>query len=199
MENLSGLTKDKKIRFLKEMTDVVYDSRFAQVNPNIELYEVYRDIKQDDDLRWDITVMSAKMIGKEFVRTKGNRNNKGFRELYTVIEGEAIFLIQKAKDGQVDDVFAVNAHASDWVIIPPDYEVVTINPSPEKKLTTGNWVSNKTENIYEDIEKFKGACYFYTTDGWIKNENYRQVPELRFEKPLKNSPENLDFLRTGTN
>jgi len=40
----------------------------------------------------------------------------------------------------------------------------------------------------------QGACYFYTKSGWIKNKNYKFVPKIRFEKPLKEKPKNLDFL-----
>jgi len=177
------------------MANVVYDKDFAQKNPDLELYRVSREVDRDGDLRWDITVIPPNMLGIEFTRTKGNKNDHGFGELYTTLEGEAIFLMQQAEDGVVEDVFAVQAAPDDWVIVPPDYEIVTINSSTEKTLKTGNWVSEKTTNIYEDIEKFKGACYFYTTDGWIKNTNYQNVPELRFEKPLKNRPENLDFLK----
>lgn len=185
-------------RLLKEMDKVVYDRDFAQKNPDLELYYVSREIEKDEDLRWDITIIPPKMLGEEFVRTKGNRNDHGFGELYTVLEGEAIFLMQKAKEGIVEDVYAIRTGPGEWVNILPDYEIVTINPSVEKTLKTGNWVSEKTKNIYEDIEKFGGACYFYTTGGWIKNGNYKNVPNLRFEEPLKCSPRNLDFLREGT-
>jgi glucose-6-phosphate isomerase len=180
------------------MTRVVYDKDFAQKNPELEIYRVQREVEKDRDLRWDITTMPPRMLGKEFVKTKGNRNNQGFQELYTVLEGEAIFLMQRAKNGLVEDVMAIQATPADWIIVPPNYEIVTINPSFKKILKTGNWVSNKTENIYDDIEKFKGACYFYILSGWIKNEHYVKVPALRFEKPLKKKPENLDFLRTGS-
>ena len=148
-------------------------------------------------MRWDITIIPPQMLGEEFVRTKGNRNSHGFQELYTVLEGQAIFLMQKTKHQSVKDVFAIKAKASEWVIVPPDYAIITINPSPNETLETGNWVSDKTENIYEDIEKGQGACYFYTKSGWIKNENYQQIKELRFEQPMENEPENLDFLRFG--
>jgi len=185
-------------RRLKEMTDIVYDKDFAEKNLELELYQVCREIKKDKNLHWDVTTIPPKMIGIEFVKTKGNRNNHGFQELYTVIRGEAIFLMQKTKNGLVEDVFAIKAMPTNWIIVPPDYEIVTINPSDKKILEIGNWVSRKTKNIYEDIEKFKGACYFYTSDGWIKNKNYQKITKLRFEKPLKNEPKNLDFLRTGT-
>jgi len=189
-------TRDKKakIRFLKEMEDVIYDREWFKDAKNLELYYVYRAIKREGDLRYDITEIPAKMLGKEFVKTKGNRNSKGYQELYTVLEGEAILLMQKNKEDIVEDVIAVKAKGGDWIIVPPDYTVITINPS-QKLLKTGNWVSEKTENLYEDIEKMKGACYFYTESGWTKNKNYKTIPELRFEKPLKSRPKNLDFLK----
>jgi glucose-6-phosphate isomerase len=199
MEDIRELTKSKKpaVRLLKEMGGVIYDKDFAQKNSALKLYCVFRNIKKYKDLHWDITVIFPKMLGKEFVKTKGNKNEHGFRELYTVLEGEAIFLMQKAENGTVEDVFAVKSAIGDWIIVPPNYEIITINSSNEKTLKIGNWVSEKTKNIYKDIEKFGGACYFYTVDGWIKNKKYKNIPELRFEKPLKNMPEDMDFLRKG--
>jgi oxalate decarboxylase/phosphoglucose isomerase-like protein (cupin superfamily) len=41
----------------------------------------------------------------------------------------------------------------------------------------------------------KGGCYYYTKSGWVKNKNYEKTPELRFEKPLKSIPKNIDFLK----
>lgn len=181
-------------RKLKEISNVVYDKAFAKQNPELEIYSVSRGVEKNNDLRWDITIMPPRMLGKEFTKTKGNRNDQGFQELYTVIEGEAIFLMQKTEKELVKDVFAIKASSDNWIIVPPNYEIITINSSAEKTLKTGNWVSEKTQNIYEDIEKFQGACYFYTSDGWIKNKNYQLIPALRFEQPLKTKPENLTFL-----
>ncbi|MBZ9569671.1 glucose-6-phosphate isomerase [Patescibacteria group bacterium] len=188
--------KKPQIRFLDEMKDVLYDKGWAKTAPNLELYYMYRGIKKKGDLRYDITVIPARMLGKEFVRTKGNRNSEGYQELYTVLEGEAIFLMQKAQGEIVEDVIATKAKPGDWVIVPPDYAVITINSS-KKVLKTGNWVSEKTKNIYENIEKMKGTCYFFTQSGWTKNKNYAKVPKLRFGKPLKSMPKNLDFLKGG--
>lgn len=193
--------KDKKphIRFLREMDKVLFDKKFAKKNPKAELYQVYRRIKKKKDLRYDITIMPPKMLGNEFVRTKGNRNSKGFQELYTVLQGKAIFLMQRTKGGIVEDVVAIRTKEREWVIVPPDYSVIMINPLNSEVLKTGNWVSEKTENIYKELEKMEGACYFYTKSGWIKNDNYKNVPPLRFEQPLKKRPKDLDFLSKGAN
>jgi len=185
------------------MEKVVFDKNFAKKFPDLELYYMYRGVKKEDGVRYDITVIPAQILGKEFTRTKGNRNSNDFPELYTVLEGKAIFLMQKAKPsfaeasegkGEIEDVFVVKAKRGEFVIVPPKYAVITINPSKET-LKLGNWVSEKNENIYEELEKMGGACYFYTQSGWIKNKNYKKIPPLRFKKPLKEKPENLDFLK----
>ncbi len=191
------MDKKPSVRQLKEMQKVLYDKDFARKNGSLELYEVHRNLKKDGDLRYDVTVIKPLMLGQEFVRTKGNCNSMGFQELYTVLEGEAIFFLQKFQEKKVEKAVALKAKAGQWVIVPPYYWVVTINPSSETTLETGNWVSNNTENMYKALEKTGGQCYYYTLQGWVKNNNYEIVPELRFEAPLEKRPESLDFLRTG--
>jgi len=184
-------------RLLKEMKGVVYDQKWLKTaDPNLELYYVYRGVKKQGELRYDVTEMPSQMLGKEFVRTKGNRNSDGYPELYTVLEGQAILLMQnnKEKSELVEDVFAIEMKKGNWIIISPDYSIVAINPG-SRTLKTGNWVSEKNQNIYQEIEKMNGACYFYTQAGWVRNENYQEIPELRFEKPLKKRPKSLEFLK----
>ena len=178
------------------MRSVLYDREWAKSAPNLELYYMYRGVKKKGDLRYDITVIPPKTLGKEFTRTKGNRNWKKFPELYTVLKGRAIFLFQKTEKTSniIEDIVAVETKEGGWVIIPPFYAVITINPS-RKELKIGNWVSEKNKNIYKELERMKGAGYFYTKKGWIKNKNYKKVPNMRFEKPLKKIPVHLDFLK----
>ncbi len=172
------------------MKSVLYDQKWAKTAPNFELYYMHRGLKKKGELRYDITIIPPRMLGKEFVRTKGNRNSKKFQELYIVLEGEAIFLMQKAKGKAVEDIIAVKAKKRECVIFPPRYAAITINPL-KKELKIGNWVSEKNKNIYKELEKMKGAGYFYTKTGWIKNKNYKKIPKLRFEKPLKTMPMNF--------
>lgn len=189
--------KTPDIRYLNDMKDVIYDKEWLKTAPNLELYYMYRGLKKKGELRYDITIIPAQMLGKEFVRTKGNRNSKDFPELYNVLEGEAIFLMQKTnkKDIKViEDVVAIKAKSKDSVIISAEYAIIMINPS-DQILKTANWVSEKNENIYEELKAMQGACYFYTIDGWVKNKNYKKVPELRFEEPKKSMPKNLEFLK----
>ena len=190
--------KKPDIRRLYEIKNLLYDQKWAKTARNIELYYMYRGVKKKKGLRYDITVIPPKTLGKEFVKTKGNRNSDNFPELYFVLKGEALMLMQKTRGKAVENVIAIKLKRGEAIIEPADYDVVTIN-STNKELKTANWVSEKNINSYDNMEKMKGMCYFYTKSGWVKNKNYElrsknKIPKLRFGKPLKDIPKNLDFL-----
>ena len=102
--------------------------------------------------------------------------------------------MQKAKGKIIENIVAIEAKRGEYVIFPPKYAAIIINPL-KKELKIANWVSVKNKNIYEELEKMKGAGYYCTKSGWIKNKNYAKVPQLRFEKPLKSLPSDLSFLK----
>ena len=194
-------SKKPDIRFLKDMKEVLYNQKWAKKAPNFELYYMYRGLKRKNDLRYDITVIPARLVGQEFAKTKGHEHFNNYGELYIVLRGQAIYLMQKyasknnsRSQGQIKDVYAVKAKKGDVVIVPPKYGHITINPSKKKTLEMANWLDERSGHIYDDIAKKQGACYYYTKNGWIKNKKYARVPKLRFEKPLKRMPKNLDFL-----
>ena len=196
---ITKLINNKKpdIRFLYDMKSVLYDQKWVESAPNRELYHMHRGLKKKGDLRYDITIIFAKRLGQEFNRTKGNRNSKNYQELYTVLEGKAIFLMQKIKRGRTDiieDIVAIEARKGESVVFPAKYAAITINPG-KQELKIANWVSEKNNNVYKELLEMKGAGYFCTITGWKKNKSYKIVPKLRFEKPLKQIPSNLDFLK----
>ncbi|MFA5013076.1 MAG: glucose-6-phosphate isomerase family protein [Candidatus Paceibacterota bacterium] len=193
-ENIDLTNLKPDVRTLEDMRGVLFDQEWAKNQSNIDLYYMYRGINKLGELRYDITVMPPVMIGEEFNKTKGHEHPCRHSELYTVLEGEAIFLFQKGREN-IEDVYAVMAKPGDCVTIGVDYSHITINPSKEKPLKMANWVSEVCEAYYDFIEKQGGACYFYTNNGWIKNKNYASVPEIRFEEPLKSCPPSLDFLK----
>ena len=168
---------------------------------------MYRMLKEDNGLRYDITIIPPKMLGSEFVKTKGHYHLANWQEVYTVLEETAIYLMQKKNNKkEIEDAYFVKAEKGESVIIPPGYGHVTINPSETQELKIANWISEDCESDYSDFEKMQGACYYYVKKGpasaqgfgeakWIKNENYKSVPPLRQEQPLKSAPKNLDFLR----
>ncbi len=191
MIDLKNIKPD--IRYLKDMKGVVYDKEWLEkADPNLELYYMYRGVDKKDGLRYDITIIPSRMLGQEFVKTKGH--NHPVKEVYIVLEGKAIFLVQKSDGNIVEDVYAIKAKKGERINIPVDFYHVVINPY-NQELKLGNWISENCQNIYNEVEKMKGACYFYTKSpstgsgqapstklgaSWIKNENYKKIPELRF-------------------
>jgi len=185
--------KRSELRSLLDMRKVLYDQKWVKTTPNFPVYYMYRKIKEKNGLRYDITIIPPKMLGKEFPKTLGHEHSGCFQELYEVINGEAIFLIQKVEDRQITDVKAIKAKRGEKVIVPKGYGHITINPS-KKSLKMGNWVSKRCRNTYSLFKKMRGGCYYYTKLGWIKNKNYKKIPRLKFGKPLKKLPKNLGFL-----
>jgi len=185
------------IRFLNDIKDVLYDKKWAKNAPNFELYLMYRGLKEKNGLRYDITEMPPRLLGKEFVKTKGHIHIGGYSEVYIVLDGKAIFLMQKCNKKSVKDVYGVEVGKGEVLILPPYYHHITINPSTKNNLKWANWISKKCQSDYSFIQKQEGACYFYTKGGWVKNKNYKNIPEIRFEKPRKSPPKNLNFLKEG--
>lgn len=198
MEIKNMRSKKPEIRYLSEIKNVLYDKNWAKKTKDFPVYFIYRGIKKKNDLRYDITVIPAKKLGQEYNKTLGHEHINNYPELYQVLQGEAIYLLQKMKKNKkgqiiIQDIYAIKAKKGQIAIIPPGYGHVTINPGKEK-LKMANWTSEKCQNDYRTFQKMQGAGYFYTLQGWIKNKNYTRVPKLKFKKPLTKIPKNLDFL-----
>lgn len=182
-----------EIRYLHDMREVVYDKEWLKTAKNFPVYYMYRGLEKKEHLRYDITKFTDKMLGKEYPKTAGHEHPSGFPELVIALEKEIIFLIQKSKGKTVKDVYVVRAKKGESVIIPAKFAHFTINPTG-KELIFANWQNDRGTFFYDYIRKMKGACYYYTKSGWVKNNNYKEVPALRFEEPLNEIPDNLDFL-----
>ena len=182
------------VRRVDDMKDVIYDKMWLKNAENLDLYYMYRDLSlsrrdeaiiKKNGLRYDITIILPRVLGVEYVKTAGHYHppvpgaKLSYVEVYEVLEGEAHYLLQKCQDNDVMDVVLIKAERGDKVIIPPDYGHVTINPS-NKELRMCNWVARDFSSIYEPIKEKGGAAYFELVTRFVKNENYRNVPELRF-------------------
>ncbi|HAW49685.1 TPA: glucose-6-phosphate isomerase [bacterium] len=178
------------IRYLFEIKELLYDKTWEDRADNFELYHMYRDLSESKEdyekilssrLRYDITIIPSNMLGCEYVKTAGHYHPKfpgsslSYPEIYEVIEGNAIYLMQKEDQSSV---YYVSANPGDKVIIPPNYGHITINAS-SNRLVMGNWVCRDFSSIYEQIKEKKGGVYYFTTSGWVKNSNYEDCPPLR--------------------
>jgi len=200
-----GKVVEPDIRLLGDMKDVIYDKKwFEQQSPNEEVYYMYRDLalsKRDRDvlteqkIRYDITVIPPRMLGCEYVKTLGHyhppapNTNLSYTELYEVLSGEAVYLLQRLDENDpevVDDVIVVEAGAGDKLLIPPNYGHITINRS-RKTLKMANLVARDFKSNYEPVRTHGGGAYFLTTDGFVRNEAYASVAPVRRCPPTNTS------------
>lgn len=185
-----GRRKEPDIRRLYDMKDVIYDKSWLAGAENIDLYYMYRDLYlsksdleklREQNLRYDITIIPPRMMGTEYVKTAGHYHptipgmTVTYPEIYEILEGSALYLLQKQ---DLSDVVVVNASAGDKVLIPPDYGHITINRS-NNTLKMANFVARDFSSLYEPYREKGGGAYFFTKDGWIKNPRYLEVAELR--------------------
>ncbi len=192
-----------KIRYLAEIKEALFDQKWVKTAPDLKLYYMYRDLadnKEEKDLihkhglRYDITIIPFIILGQEFNKTAGHdhpiapNSNLTYPEIYQVLHGQAIFLLQDSKRDNIKDVYAIKAKKGDKIIVPPNYEHLIINASG-KELQTANWICNNFEsNIYKPFRQKRGFCYYALKSNtgeinWVKNKNYDLVPDLRFKEP----------------
>lgn len=178
------------IRTFADMAPVLMDPA-AKPNPaRGDMYYMYRDVHLPQDealihknnLRYDITVLPPIMIGEEFNKTVGHyhpKNSAGveFPELYEVLSGEALFLIQKD-----NDVRAIQASAGEKIIYPPGYGHIIVNIG-KTALVTANWVAANFESLYEPIRVKQGMAYYVVANQkgfkFIKNDHYQNVSDVK--------------------
>ncbi|MGD9015366.1 MAG: glucose-6-phosphate isomerase family protein [Candidatus Omnitrophota bacterium] len=194
------------IRTIDQMQEVLLEKNVSQPK---ELYYMYRDIYRISDkpvlekfkLRFDVTAIKPVCLGKEFMKTAGHYHPESFPELYEVVYGRCLCLVQRPDSGDhlnIQEVIIAEAVAGQKIVIPPGFGHILINPGPDY-LITSNWVSSCFASRYELYQQAEGAAYFVTTAesdsqvspylkinlGVKKNLKFRQVADINFVRPVK--------------
>ncbi len=176
-----GAELEPQIRWLKRVREFVqHPVKGIDFTPQ---YYMHRAVARPGDewkeLRYDLTVLPPRPLGKEYNKTIGHYHppapcGKSYPEAYEVLSGEAHYLLQK-KD--LTRFILVKAREGDKVMVPPDYGHVTVNPSKEKALVMSNIAEATFKSEYGDYEGKKGAAYYEFEGGLEKNPLYGEVPE----------------------
>jgi len=202
-------------RMLSDLKGVLYKNN--GIDFDCSIYKMYRSVELNNDqeifkdIRHDITSMPAGKINGEFVKTFGHYHPKynalSYPEIYQVVNGKAVFILQDDKD-PVSEIFFVFANTNEIIIIPPGFGHISINISPDN-LVLANLIFTHFDSLYEPYERKKGAAYYLTEDSpleWKANLNYKNLPEPKLVRPLnpwnnqfiydlfKNNSSNLQFL-----
>jgi glucose-6-phosphate isomerase len=190
-----GRRREPDVRWLYDMKEVLYDKSWLVQAENMELYYMFRDLflsRSDEQklieqgLRYDITIIPPRALGREYVKTAGHYHplvpgaTVSYPELYEVIEGEGVYLLQTQDGG---DVVAISASAGDKVLIPPGYGHITINRS-NRTLKMANFVARDFASLYQPFRELGGGAFFCTIEGWVKNQRYPTAADLRLVQPL---------------
>ena len=191
--------REPSVRKFSDMLPV-WALKDAKPNPAAEdMYYMYRDVHLPQDekgireknLRYDLTVVPAIMVGPEFNKTMGHYHplvpgtNLAYPELYEVLEGEVLFLIQKVDPTgkEIEDIQAVTAKVGDKIIYPPGYAHIIVNIG-KGPLVTGNWVADHFESAYQPIKDMGGMGYFVFVDQdkrfkFVENPSYEFLPIIK--------------------
>lgn len=197
------------IRYAIDMSAIILDQKAAKEKK--PLYYTYRNIgyladrdrAKQENLRYDITILLPDPIGQELNKTKGHYHSLApsgslsYPEVYQIISGQALFLIQRFKDqpDQIVENYLIEAKQGRPIVIPPNFGHITINPGP-KPLVMANWVEANFENLYESYEELKGGSYYLLKDSpyqSMKNANYQKVVRLERLKPKEQTQFGLEF------
>lgn len=175
------------------------------------------DYKQLHGLRYDISIFHGCTFGPEFMKTSGHYHpvipgrTSAWPEVYEVLHGKALYLLQKVddidadpKNARVEDMIIVEGNPGDKIIMPPNYGHVTINPL-DTPLVMSNWVSSRFSSVYGKVEAARGFAYYLLHgDGrpqWIRNTRYNAFPPLRraqvCEVPALGLEKNVPLFQAG--
>ncbi len=180
-------------------------------------YDFYRDIVFEKhralfakyDFRYDITVIMPGTVNSECKKTSGHYHGYipgeqlTYPEVYEVLSGEAIYILQKVKNFdnpdeeiEIGEIKAVRVKAGQAIIIPPFWGHCSINGGTDA-LVFSNIAVVSCPLHYEPIKNKHGlGLYALRNNGEIqlvKNQSYKSVPDFKVVTPLENSDLGIEF------
>jgi glucose-6-phosphate isomerase len=174
---VNGNQHPKSARTIPQMLRTLMSRPDLEMLETLDMYFMYRNVLKKDGIRYDITMIPPVPVGEEAPKTHGHYHPKSedglaYPEAYQVLEGSAIFILQKKNRNGSVDVSIVSAKAREVVLIPSGYGHVTIN-SGQDTLVLGNLVYDRFEPMYSEFDENRGAAYYYLRDGsMVQNGNY---------------------------
>ncbi len=190
---LNPIKEDR--RTLDQMKDVLVDKDIKEPK---DLYYMYRGICKQKDmdfinkhkLRFDITVIKSDKLGRESMKTAGHYHPGIYPELYEVVWGEALCLLQKrdpCDERKIIDVILVHAKKGEKIMVIPGYGHILVNPTEDSLLVTANWVSSQFNSQYEAYRVSGGAAYFVISKNkrleFVANTFFKEPPAIRNVRP----------------
>lgn len=150
--------------------------------------------KFGEKVRPDVTVIPARMFGREFARTEGHTHLSGLPEIYETISGKVGYLLFKPlkhAPSRIGDAMLVVSEPGDHILFPPGYAHITINLDRTQPAIVTDLVSSEANPSFEEIRRRAGGSHHIVSNGQDpalrvqKNPQFDDVPELRIVKPAE--------------
>jgi glucose-6-phosphate isomerase len=190
--------EDHGERLLDALTPVLLEPESARGNRDVAYYMDNGVYRRSDaarlagvPMRYELTLIPPRRIGRELVKTFGHRHRPEPRsgldwaEVCEVLVGTAHFLLQTLdlRGPSASAAYLIEAKAGQKVLLPPGFDHCTINPGYEPLLFS-DVVARGVSGIYDRFVATRGAVYLEVANPeggeprLIPNPAYRDVPSL---------------------
>ena len=199
-----------------KMKNLVYDPESTDDNERCYIFyqNIWEKNKQSifekNNITNGITILLPGTMGYECRKNSGHYHGYSeghtipFPEVYEVLCGEAVFLIQEShnfdhpeEELEVESLKAVFLKKGEKVIIPPFCAHCVINVG-EGPMVFGN-LASPCPLHYEPIQKKYGfAVYVLKVENqlvFVPNEHYKHVPRVEILKPMEYPELGISFHR----
>lgn len=171
------------------------------MNPNAPGPEIHYYMIRGGESKKNITVWETGTVGGEYIKTYGHYHVGDLNEIYKVVQGEGIVLMQRrAKDTlgnpideDIEEFKAIMVKAGDSIFIPSEVGHLVVNIGSTWLVTVDDSPVNFEEvdpvslpghADYEPIKKLHGFAYYVVEENGqpklVKNPNYKSIPEVDF-------------------
>ena len=173
----------------EKMKEVLMDPQVS--GPEIHYYMI-----RGGSEKKNITVWENGTVGGEYIKAYGHYHIIDFKEIYWIIEGEGILLLQvrqkdengKDIDDKIESFKALRVKAGDKIEVPSFTGHLLVNTGKTWLVTSDDSPVNLDDSAsmpahadYEAVKKMKGFAYYVVEkDGvptLVKNSNYSFVPD----------------------
>lgn len=197
----NAVMRKKAGKNAEDMRELLYDRTGTGKEP---LYEFFVGVAGKNDaaaidatgLRYDVIVVFPGNVSGEFKKTSGHEHYGPYPEIYEVLHGTALFLVQKENAGRIEYFAAVEAGAGEKILVPPGYAHATVNIG-STPLVFSDLVADHCKNRYEGIQENHGMGYYVLDDdgtpAFERNANYREAPPVKRVQPQSRPELGLAF------
>lgn len=194
------VVEETKTRLLGDLMPVAMEPDACRGRDDVAYY-MYNGVYSRADagrleglpLRYELTLIPARRIGSELVKTFGHlhtiepRSGLTYAEVCEVLVGTAHFLFQTLDTSGpgASVAFYVEAKAGEKILMPPGLDHCTINPGPGP-LVFSDVIALESRGVYDRFRATRGAVYFECADGggkFVPNPKYQTVPPLKKKLP----------------